>query len=271
MLPSDFMQKEIDLDSSKIIEGFWRKTLSSSIFSNIATVLSILIPALIAIILWFNNKIDKVVEQRVEPYENYQLGSILSADEEFDLAIPVLGKAFDTMTKKDESEEKIIPFLDSYLHAIVNSKNPLTHRSKFAKIEKFIKDFKISPNAFHYKEMGWYYLRIGDINKARENLQQSIMQYKNESLYRPMAEAQWAISLSFIAEENIDEAIIYAKEAAKHNPREYDMATLLLDKEAMKDDAWIKHLTNTFDKFNSSLNSFFERLSMLNQEKNNKK
>src|SRR2546423_6691424 len=86
-----------------------------------------LVSAFLGGLAWLNSRIDNSVTERIEPYEHFLLGLGAVHDEEYDRAIPDLDKAFDALEKRGGAKEQLVPLIDFYLYAIVNSEHPAKH------------------------------------------------------------------------------------------------------------------------------------------------
>lgn len=226
-----------------------------------------LVTAILGGLAWLNSRInsriDQAVTERVEPYEHFLLGMGAVNDEEYDRAIPDFDKAFDALEKRGGPKEELVPLIDYYLYAIVNSEHPAKHSSQFNKIKQTIDNHSISPDAYCFHQIGWYYLRTGEMEKAREQFLRARDKYAEEERYRASADTYWALGMIALADGDVDAAVKMAQEAASKNPTQYALKTLVQDEGAKREDNWYKVLMRLYPKIGSSWPIFFNRLKEL--------
>lgn len=216
--------------------------------------------AVITAFLWLGARVDKTVTARIEPYEHFLLGLGAEHDEEYDRAVPEFDKAFDALSKRGDSQEQLVPIIDYYLYAIVNSRHPADYSSRFNKVKKVIDDHAISPDAFCFHQLGWYYLRTGELESARPLFARAKDKYAEEQRERASADTYWALALIDLADGKVDDAVGKAREAALKNPVKYDLRQMARDQGAMKLDPWYQVLMRLYPRIGESWSTFFGRL-----------
>jgi tetratricopeptide (TPR) repeat protein len=227
--------------------------------------------ALLAFYLWFDGQINKVIEQRVEPYENFLVGLAFVEDEEYEKAIPELDKAFDQLKMRfstsSTSSEKILPVFDYYLYAIANSEDPSDYSNKYNKIINLIQDGTLSPNAYHYYQIGIYYFRTGNIEEAKTNLNRSAAGYNIADQFYSASHVYWAMAIVALSEGDLDGAIMQLAEASRRNPGDYDPRAIALNTEVMTKDAWYRRVVSLYPEYSQTLPQFFVKIEELNSIK----
>jgi len=219
----------------------------SSFFTNTFKIISgivILVGACTTMLIgWWNQKVDKFVETRMDPYDRLVFGTTFVRDGKFDDAIQELEPVFDRMSKK-MSEEKTARrmnwFLDNYLNAIAQSENPDKYLPQFNKVVDFIKHNTITPEPNHYHWMGMYYFRTGDPASARTYFNKSLTlsAAKQNAFYA--SDTRFALALVDMAEGNVKGAIDEIQEAGRLNPNTFYRLNMNLN------DAWYARIKSLY-------------------------
>lgn len=223
-----------------------------------------IVTALFGIYVWLGARIDSTVKTRIEPYEHFLLGLGAVHDEEYDRAVPELDKAFDALQERGDAKEQLVPLIDYYLYAVVNSKHPADYSSRFNKVKKVIDEHAISPDAFCFHQLGWYYLRTGELEQARPQFLRAKDKYAEEDRPRAAADTYWALALIELADGKTEAAVENAREASRKNPVKYDLKQLVQDQGAMREDNWYQVLMRLYPKIDFSWSTFFSRLEASN-------
>jgi tetratricopeptide (TPR) repeat protein len=216
--------------------------------------------AVVTAYFWLGARVDKAVTARIEPYEHLLLGMGAEHDEEYDRAVQEFEKAFDALSKRGDSQEQLVPVIDYYLYAIVNSRHPADYSNKFNKVKRLIDEHAVSPDAFCFHQLGWYYLRTGELENARPLFARAKDKYAEEQRQRASADTYWALALIDLADGKVDEAVGKAREAALKNPVKYDLKQMARDQGAMKIDPWYQVLMRLYPEIDKSWSTFFARL-----------
>jgi tetratricopeptide (TPR) repeat protein len=239
--------------------------------ANIVTIMVPLFAGFLAAWLWFESTLSERVEQRIAPYEYFLNGSALVQDGEYDRAIPELERAFTLLGRsfdqRSSSGENWYPVVDNYLQAITNSEDPSDHTHRFNRLMRLVTDDKISLTAWQRHLIGWYYLRTGDVQKARESLSKALESYRVEQKYNTSSDTYWTLALTDLAEGNVESAINNITEAGRRNNRLYDLETVISDVKSMREESWSQRLIRLYPKFDSSLPAFLQQLEQLKSQR----
>jgi tetratricopeptide (TPR) repeat protein len=234
--------------------------------ANFITVAGALLAGFLAAWLWFDSTLNARVERRIAPYENYLNGAALVTDGEYDRAVPELEKAFNMLGKRfderDSSGENWYPIVDNYLMAIVNSEDPSDHSHRFNKLIRLTDD-KFSLNAWQRNQIGWYFLRTGELTKAREHFSKATDMYRVENRYNTASYSYWALALVDLAEGNIESAVGNVQEASKRNSQVFSLEIVITDVKSMREEVWYQRLIN--------LPTFLQRLEQLKSQTDSSK
>ena len=231
------------------------KITKIGIWAGILSGLLALITAIVGIFYWFNHHIEAVVERRIAPYEHVLTAKGLMEDKNYDDAIEELEEAFNGIDPKDISENVLSAILEPYLFAISNSDNPSEHSPDFQKIYPYLRT-GIPLFGRHHEQIGWYFLRTMELEKAGEHFEKASGKY-SENAYDESANAYWGIAMVHLAEGDVRKALEAAEKAAIRNPDLYG-AHRWSSVGDIKKDRRLSELIRIYSPFESAMRQWLE-------------
>lgn len=202
------------------------------------------------LINYINAATNRIVSEKVSPYEKLLSGQALVAEAIYDDAIPDLEVAFNQLDKKFSRENitggRYYQIIDSYLLAMVNSESPELHEHRFKKILKLQEENKFSFLAWHHLQIGWYYFRTGHLEKASKNFLAALDKYKGTQNPSGQSNSYWALALVAICEGDL----IQAKEnyqSAYSLSEYYSPDSVLRTIKFFDSDSWYRPLIDYYD------------------------
>jgi tetratricopeptide (TPR) repeat protein len=233
----------------------------SSFFTNTFKIISgvvILVGACTTMLIgWWNQKVDKFVETRMDPYDRLVFGTTFVRDGKFDDAIFELEPVFDRMSRRMSDEKtarRMNWFLDNYLNAIAMSENPDKYLSQFTKVNDFLKNNALTPEPNHFHWMAMYHFRTGDLQSARLffNKSLALSSAKQNSFYA--SDTRFALALVDMAEGNVNAACEELEAAARLDSRIWTRLNINLN------DAWYARVKSLYQpKFENALFDIWDR------------
>jgi len=205
-------------------------------------------------VLFLINYVDRatnrIVSEKISPYERLLSGQILVREEIYDDAIPDLEVAFKQLGKKFSEEDvtggRYYQIIDSYLLAMVNSKSPELHEYRFREILKLQEENNVSFLGWHYLQIGWYYFRIGHLQKAQENFSTALEKYKGAQNPYGQANSYWGLTLTSLCQGDLDQTRTNYQSAYALSSY-YSPENTLRTIEFMDSDAWYIPLISFYD------------------------
>lgn len=200
---------------------------------------------------WLESSVNSRIERRVMPLESYMQGVSFKANEDFDRAIPLLEKAYNeiegALGYKTFSAEERYPVIEHYLAALANSDNPEDHLHRMSAIVQQ-EATKITLNAYANMHAGWFYLRAGDPDKARERLNRATIGFDTRRIYKDSAFCYYALMLLDLADGNADAAFANAQEAASRSGSMFGLPAIKSELKAFPKEGWFQKLTIYYPK-----------------------
>jgi tetratricopeptide (TPR) repeat protein len=166
--------------------------------------------------------VDRQISDRMAPYENYQSALAFARDEEYELALKPVARAYG-FWKENPRSEHFAAAVDLYLDCLSLCDNPMNHNPEFLSISAhFVKDVPLF--GWQYDRIGLYHLRTGKLNDATQALQKGI--HSREVVEHDSQRTAWShylLSLCYLADEKtpIDSAVEEAVKAHTIDPDKY--------------------------------------------------
>jgi tetratricopeptide (TPR) repeat protein len=190
-------------------------------------------------------------------------GVSFKANEDFDRAIPFLEKAYNeiggALSYKTLSTEERYPVIEHYLAALANSENPEDHLHRMSAIVQQ-ESTKITLNAYTNMHVGWFYLRAGDPEKARERLNKAAIGFDIRRIYKDSAFCYYALMLLDLAGGNADAAFANAQEAASRSGSMFGLPAIKSELKAFPKEGWFQKLAIYYPKLQETTVLLEQRL-----------
>ncbi|MFL6263437.1 MAG: hypothetical protein ACJ76Y_27410 [Thermoanaerobaculia bacterium] len=204
---------------------------------------------------FLDDKVDRLVSKRLEPYQLLLSGVASNQGEDYDEAVAVLSQALKKFDSESTSAETTNLANDALLFAIVNSSSPHKYSPEFQKISARIGP-QVGESPWRSLQQGWFYLRIGNSSKAKEYLTQSLQFYDSGHERKQGAAALRGLMLVSLAEGDASQAYKYLAQAAERSPLDSDIDMVAKDISSWPSDGIMSQLQGLYgDKFTTALHS----------------
>lgn len=217
---------------------------------------------------WLDERVEKLVTKQITPYQYLINGITLVQDEEYDKAIEQFRPALRKLKDLNKENKNLGALVDFYLMAMVNSGEPIEYSPDFQKLLPLLKN-DLPRWGWRFHQIGWYYLRTGELDKAKENFIKAKRRFKVEDEFSASADTYWALVLVYVASGDIEKAVSHALYAEERRFRDFNLDTLIHDVSAYKNDPWYKRLARSYDDFYKHLEILVNRLKEIKSEQNN--
>jgi tetratricopeptide (TPR) repeat protein len=242
--PSQIPQNSKAFKTSTLLQGLSDFLNISEPAAAFLLSLGAILAGIIGGYFWFESRISLAVEKRVEPYEDFLKGMILVHDQEYDRSVPHFRKSLQTLGARFAQEDpynnsNVYPIVDYYLEAIVNSENPHEYEGDFDKIKKLFEE-NFSRTAWQHQQMGWYHFRTNNLEEAEANFKLAIEKYAADDVYYASGNSYWALSLIYLANENLAKAAEFYSGSLDREGRTYESTAATLN--GMSEDWFFKEV-----------------------------
>jgi tetratricopeptide (TPR) repeat protein len=225
----------------------------------IATGLISIIAASYLFYLWVAGIISHVVTERLAPYQGIIMALSLNNNDDHDKSIDVLYPILRYRDKNPIDPVMMSPLVDAYLEALANSEEPLDHTHDYEILKEALRK-DVSSHPWRKYTIGMYLLRSGDVRGARTNFRSAVGDRRTDGLPGLHADAHWGISLSFLAEGNVDDALVHLDRAGEIMPGVYGRDEFGRGARAFFDDWRVAGLRTIYNSFANAEKSFLERI-----------
>ena len=170
----------------------------------------------------YTRMIDRQISARLAPYENYQSALEFARDEEYELALKPIARAYD-FWKRDPHSKQYADVVDLYLDCLANCESPMKHSPEFLSMSPlFEKDVPLFGR--QYDRIGLYHIRTGNLGEAIQALLKSIHSREVvEHDSKRTALSHYLLSLCYLADEKskFNDAVEEAVKAHQIDPDNY--------------------------------------------------
>lgn len=202
------------------------------------------IAAIVGAYSFIDNKVNSVAEDRLAPYEQLYTGLSLNEGDEYSAAARafqelVASKEFDNLPEKSKS----LAF-DGLLYAVTNADEVSDFRGPLKKITKRM-DESGEESPWSLNQLGWAFIRLGELTKAKEYFHKSIRYYKIKKELTSSSDPTRGLVIIALLENKPQEAFTISQELKILRPSLYKSDSDLI--------AEIQESQNTrfFDSFSS--------------------
>lgn len=209
----------------------------------------------------FDSWVDNKINSKIEPYQKLITGIALVQDNEFDDAVIQLEQSLKGLSVENVDEALLKTLLDHYMVAIVESDDIIGHEPDFNILKSHLK--RIPNYGWHSHELGWYYLRTGDVKKAVNHFEWALVKLNQHRKYRDAADSYWALSIVELIKGDLNSSIEYTVKAEEANPLGYSLENILKDKEAMKKDEWFARLMRIYPAYGANFDLWIIEIEKL--------
>ncbi|MDH0645888.1 hypothetical protein N5D48_03745 [Pseudomonas sp. GD03858] len=169
---------------------------------------------------FIDNKVNSVAESRLAPYEQLYTGLSLNQGEEFSAAARafqelVTSKDFNNLPEKSKS----LTF-DGLLFAVTNADDISDFRGALKKVTKRI-DESGEESPWNLNQLGWAFIRLGELTQAKEYFDRSIKHYKIKKELASSSDPVRGLVIVSLLENNPHKAFITAQELKVLRPSLY--------------------------------------------------
>lgn len=200
---------------------------------------------------YVDRKIDQQFSQKIGPYEDVLQGMTLVNASEYDSAIPELESAFQAFINTTEktpqtSSYDVAALVTIYLEALANATSPEDHTTKFERILEIEEENKIAFKPWNYHEIGWVYLRTGNLEEAQQAFRSAVQGYSIKEYFPQAAGSYWALTLVELCQGDVEGAMSNYEEARMRD-FSYSLESTLNIIETMEEDSWYRRLITSYD------------------------
>ena len=185
------------------------------------------------------SRIDKVVNEKLDPYDRLTTGMAYSRSEMYDDAAKEFHWGIEEAEKSKARKELIDLLYDQLLNAMANAYDTSKYTGWFNQVKVHLEN---SPNlgetAYRTNDLGWYYLHSGNTMEARAKLGRAEQLFRQRQDKRGSSDPLRGLVWVAIAEGKIDEAIESAKLVVDRNPGEYTLHVFLKDSKNCRNELW---------------------------------
>ena len=190
---------------------------------------------------YLDSEVDRQIARRLKLYEDAAVGWTLNQAEDHDDAVlRFVAATTDAGFRSAPLHTKNL-IRDGLIYAAAWSTRPIRFQAQLNEIERsFGGDFEHT--GWRHQQFGWFHLRSGNARAARQHFLDARRYFDLEREKRVGADASRGLMYVALAEGNLDEAVVFAKEAAARNPAAFDFASLARDLQGVQNDGWISDL-----------------------------
>ena len=218
---------------------------------------------------WIDGRVQDLVAKKLAPYETLLMGDSFVRNKQYDDACGVYREAFRQFKELGDGDSIPTALIDQYLYAIANTEDPARYARDFDNIKKELGD--VTNTGWQLHEMGWYYFRIRDLEKARTHFQEARERRAARHRQIEAAITYWSLALVALVDGDMDEAIRHYREAERRNPIVYAANRVVERRSTYKNAVFWARLRETYKdtKFGESLDKMIDRIEAEEQRKLN--
>lgn len=212
-------------------------------------------------VVYVDQRIDKVFENKISPYQSLLKGITLSNSREYEKAISPLRNSFQAFIEEGSNDENddLYPVINYYLEALANTNSPEDYKSNFNEILRLEESNRIIFDGWRYHQIGWYYFRVGDLEKAEESFNQAIQNYTLKGYYASSSDSFWALALVHLSKGELEEAVSNYEEARTRSYY-YNSKSMITELQNAERSSWYRRLIDLYP-IEESIPSFISELN----------
>jgi tetratricopeptide (TPR) repeat protein len=210
---------------------------------------------------WLNEQISSIVTQRMELYQNVVIALALKNNDDNDKSISILYPALKKHPNTPIDDRVIEPFVDTYLTALANSEEPLNYTHHYHLLQTVLRN-DVPEHPWRHWQLAWYTFRIGHIAGTRDLLSKALSDRRSANMPSLAADTYWLLALTYIADGNVDEALVNVKEAGLRYSV-YGWNELVKNRYFFENDRPVSGLRKIYKRFSETFTIFFDRVTIL--------
>jgi tetratricopeptide (TPR) repeat protein len=202
---------------------------------------------------YLDRKVEMEVNKRLDVYQNLASGLNFNQSDEYESALATFHAAINDPRFGSSSIDTQNLVRDGLLYAVVNSDRPLKNGGDVAAIElRFGREYPES--SWRQQQLGWYYMRVGHLDKAREHFDRALQLYNLSREYRAGGDALRGLMFVRAATGDLSGARAAAEEAKQRNPSLFP-TTLPAELASLQHEDWYLQMESLYgERFKSTMN-----------------
>lgn len=178
---------------------------------------------------YIDEKVNSAADKRLTPYMSVFSGMNLNQSEDYQQAIEeferlIISKQIDTLSPNSQALT-----YDALLHAIANSDDITSHKVLLNKTTTWLSQ-NVEETGWRLHETGWSLMRIGELDKAKDNFSNAINSFRAERDYAASGDSFRGLLIIALIENKPDKAFAIAQDLKELLPALYrDNSDLIAD------------------------------------------
>ncbi|WP_434137499.1 hypothetical protein [Photobacterium leiognathi] len=239
--------------------GLDEKKLSkyNNIIAIVLAVLTTLGAGLSAAWLWFDSKVELILDEQVKPYQEILIGLSMQQAGNNDEAIEYFYRALTSLQKDADNKESLIAVVDPLLISIAAVEKPHRYIVEFHKSLEIIEG-EVRPTGDRHNSIAWIYWSTGDNKKAREHFNKSINYYIQDGVQGVSGNSYFGAFLTHVVDGTYLDNISLYENAWTYDYSRYNPGQIV--NESFHEFDWVEPLLSIYKGFATNYIDFQKEL-----------
>ncbi|EOG3619365.1 hypothetical protein ACK9U2_001200 [Pseudomonas putida] len=169
---------------------------------------------------YIDEKVNSAADKRLLPYMSVFSGMNLNQSEDYKQAVQefeslITSKQIDTLSKNS----KALTY-DALLHSLANSDDIASHKVLLSKTILWLSQ-NVEETGWRQHEIGWSFMRIGELDKAKDHFSDAINLFRAERDYAASGDSFRGLLIIALIENKPDRAFAIAQDLKELLPAVY--------------------------------------------------
>jgi tetratricopeptide (TPR) repeat protein len=203
--------------------------------------------------------VDSAVAKRWEPYDHLLSGLTSNQGENFDDAVESLRDTINKMSASSLPVPTRNLMYDVFIYGVVNSDSPERFSAEMERVKSLL-GVTIAENAWRRHQIGWYLLRTGKADEAKQFFMRAQQLFDGDENKRGGADPTRGLFLIALLNGSVEEATKYAADMGRRNPKDYAIAELVREIKTWPQEHWFTQMVAFYgDKLPETVNRFADQ------------
>ena len=182
--------------------------------------------AIVYVNTYVKTSIDEAIGERIHPYQQYLSANHYFVNEDADRCLDILIPLLGEIDAGRHAQVPKDPIYDLTIACARDSSAPARHASLIRRIERKLESGEILNAGWHSGSLGWYYLRFGEVNRARSHFGRAIGLFSADGNLIEEAESHFGMALVHLIDGDPTRAALEYRRAGVLNPQRYRLSLL---------------------------------------------